>query len=204
MTISPDELLTTTRAVRKRLDFTRPVDQALVAECLEIALQAPSASNSQPWHFVVVTDGVRKEAIAGHYRASWGAYAARSSGAEGRTSRIADSAAYLAERFGEVPVHVVACVRGRPEELDATGRASLYGSALQACWSFQLAARARSLGTCFTTLHLAFEREVAAILEIPYDRYAQIGLITLGHTTGGGFRPAERRPLDRVVHWNSW
>ena len=202
--LSPDELLTTTRAVRRRLDFARPVERALIEECLEIALQAPSGSNSQPWHFVVVTDAERKEAIAGHYRTSFAAYATRSAGAPGRTTRIAESAAYLAERFGEVPVHVIACVRGRPDELDATGRASLYGSVLQACWSFQLAARARDLGTCFTTLHIAYEREVAAILGIPYDGYAQVGLITVGHTTGGGFRAAERRPLERIVHWDAW
>jgi nitroreductase len=202
--LSTDELLTTTRAVRKRLDFDRPVGEDVLRECLEIALQAPTASNSQPWHFVVVRDAARKEAIAAHYRTSFASYATRTAGQEGRSSAIAESAAYLAERFGEVPAFVIPVLRGRPEALDIAGQASLYGSILQGTWSFQLAARSRGLGTCFTTLHLPFERETAAILGIPFERYAQVGLVTVGYTLGTDFKPAARRDLDKVVHWDAW
>ena len=202
--LSTDELLTTTRAVRKRLDFDRPLGDDVLRECLELALQAPTASNSQPWHFVVVRDAERKEAIADHYRASFAAYSARTAGAEGRTDRIAESASYLAERFGEVPAFVIPVLRGRPETLDISGQASMYGSILQATWSFQLAARSRGLGTCFTTLHLPYEREVAEILGIPFERYAQVGLVTVGYTVGTDFKPAARRDLDKVVHWDAW
>jgi nitroreductase len=199
--LDPDTLLTTTRSVRRRLDFDRPLPRELIEECLEIALQAPSGSDSQPWHWVVVTDVAPKAAIAEHYRRSWDAY---SSGPRKANDRVASSAAYLAERFHEVPAMVIACVRGRVDEAGAAAQASRYGSVIQAGWSFQLAARARSLGTCWTTLHLAYEREVAEIVGIPYDRYQQVGLITAGYAIGDEFRPAPRRPLDEVVHWQQW
>jgi nitroreductase len=201
--LDPDTLLTTTRAVRKRLDFDRPVERELIEECLQIALQAPSGSNSQPWHWRVVTDPDLKSGIAEHYRRSWAAYAG-SGRSGGGNERIAASAAYLAERFHEVPAMVIICMRGRVDTEPAATQASRYGSVMQAGWSFQLAARVRSLGTCFTTLHLVYEREVADLLGIPYEQYQQAGLITVGHTIGDEFRPAERRPLERVLHWDRW
>ena len=83
--LTPDELLTTTRAVRRRLDFDRPVPREVLEECIAVALQAPSASNSQPWSFVVVTDPDRKAAIAAWYLKSYDAYAnARSDAAGGQ------------------------------------------------------------------------------------------------------------------------
>ena len=207
--LEPDQLLTTTRAVRKRLDFDRPVPRELVEECLEIAIQAPSGSNGQPWRWLVVTDPDLKAGIASYYRQSWTAYNREFAerGAEDAAARatpIVASASYLAERFHEVPVMIIACLRGRADGLDAVGQASRYGSVIQAGWSLQLAARARSLGTCWTTLHLAYEREVAELLGLPYDDYQQVGLITLGYSLGTDFKPAARRPLDRVVRWERW
>jgi nitroreductase len=201
--LDPDTLLTTTRSVRRRLDFDRPVERELIEECLQIALQAPSGSNSQPWHWVVVTDPALKEGIAEHYRRSWDAYAGSGRPAAAGDA-IANSAAYLAERYHEVPAMVIICMRGRVEHEPAAAQASRYGSVIQAGWSFQLAARARSLGTCWTTLHLVYEREVAELLAIPYDQYQQVALITVGHTIGDEFRPAPRRELERIVHWEGW
>ncbi len=202
--LDPDTLLTTTRAVRLRLDFDRPVEPDLIDECLQIALQAPTASNSQPWHFVVVTDPALREAIAVHYRRSFADYIRPAAADDAAGARLVKSATYLADRFAEVPVYVIPVLRGRPEQQGLTSQASQYGSILQATWSFQLAARARGLGTCFTTLHLAYEEEVAALLGIPHGRYAQVGLVTAGHTLGDSFRPAARRPLDAIVHRNGW
>jgi nitroreductase len=205
--LDPDQLLTTTRAVRRRLDFDRPLQRELIVECLEIALQAPSGGDGQPWHWVVVTEPALKAGIAEYYRRSWDVYAgnrAAKADASAPVDRIAASAAYLAERFHEVPAMVLVCMRGRAEDLEGGSQASRYGSVIQAGWSFQLAARARSLGTCWTTLHLQYEREVAALLGIPYERYQQVGLVTVGYTLGDEFKPAPRRPLDRVVHWERW
>jgi nitroreductase len=202
--LTPDELLTTTRSVRKRLDFDRPVDPALIDECLGIALQAPTASNRQSWHFVVVTDPALKQGIAEHYQRSFAAYIRPAAPDDAARGRMVDSSSYLAERFGEVPVHVIFCLRGRLEGQPHDTQASLFGSVVQAAWSFQLAARARGLGTCYTTLHLAYEREVAGLLGIPYDRYCQVALVTVGHTIGDDFKPAARRALADVVHRERW
>ena len=205
--LTPDELLTTTRAVRKRLDFDRPVPRELLEECIAVALQAPSASNSQPWSFVVVTDAERKAAIAEWYVKSYDAYAdARlAAGAlDPQTERMASSARYLADRFHEVPAMVIPCVQGRLEERSADGQAAGWGSIVQAGWSFCLAARARGLGTCWTTLHLTYEREVAEILGIPYDRVTQSCLLTTGFFTGETFKPAPRGDISALVHWDRW
>ncbi|MGA0122213.1 MAG: nitroreductase family protein [Gaiellales bacterium] len=205
--LTSDELLSTTRAVRRRLDLERPVPRALLEECIALALQAPSASNGQPWTFVVVDDQATKDAIAAWYLKSYDAYAAARE-ATGDLSpamrRMADSARYLADRFGQVPAMVIPCVQGRLERRPADGQAAGWGSIVQAGWSFCLAARARGLGTCWTTLHLTYEREVAEILGIPHDEVTQSCLLTVGYATGGDFKPAPRGPVDDVIRWDRW
>jgi nitroreductase len=206
-----DELLTTTRSVRKRLDLTRPVPLALVRECLEVALQAPSGSNRQGWHFVVVTDADQRAAIGEYYRRSFASYAAsgQSAGAlyaddparATQQQRVGDSAAYLAERMGQVPVLVLPCLEA--EELPAVNQAGLWGSVLPAAWSYMLAARARGLGSAWTSLHLRYEREVAEVLGIP-SGVRQAALLPTAYYTGETFRPATRLPLDDVLHVDGW
>jgi nitroreductase len=202
--LTPDELLTTTRAVRKRLDFDRPLDPALLDECLEIALQSPTASNRQSWQFVVVTDPELKRPIGDYYRRSYADYIRPAPADDTQRAKMVSSSSYLAERFHEVPAHVIFCLRGRVETASHDTQASMYGSIVQAAWSFQLAARARGLGTCYTTLHLPYEREIAELLGIPFDDYAQIALVTVGHTIGDDFKPAPRKALDEVVHRERW
>src|SRR3954468_6823006 len=198
--LSPDELLTTTRAVRKRLDLTRPVPLDLVRECLEIALQAPSGSNRQGWHWVVVTDADKRRAIGDVYRRVTAGYL-RSSGDAGLLyeddaergpvqRRIGDSVAYLGEHMGDVPVLVIPCITAR--RLEAGNQAGLWGSLLPAAWSYMLAARARGLGTAWTTLHLAHEQEVADLLGLPAD-VRQGVLIPTAYYTGDTFKPASRQ-----------
>ena len=207
--LTPDQLLSTTRAVRKRLDFERPVPRALIEECIALALQAPTASNSQPWSFVVVTDPAQKAALAAWYLKSFDAYAGeRSEPAEGELptamERMASSARYLADRMHEVPAMVIPCVEGRIDQRSSEGQAAGWGSIVQAGWSFCLAARARSMGTCWTTLHLTYEREVAEILGIPFAEVTQTSLITLGYTLGTDFKAAARGDLSEVVRWDHW
>jgi nitroreductase len=86
--LSPDELLTTTRSVRKRLDFSRPVEPELIKECLELAVQAPTGGNSQGWHFVVVTDVQQREALGAIYRKGWATRCARVSHLHGNRQEL--------------------------------------------------------------------------------------------------------------------
>ena len=203
--LTPDEMLATTRAVRRRLDLERPVARELIEECLRLAVQAPSSTNLQTWHFVVVTDPALRAGLADIYRRAWMAYSDTppEQPVPGETPGQASSR-YLAEHLHEVPVHVVPCVEGRPEGQAAPELAALYGSIMQAAWSFQLAARARGLGSVFTTYHLDLERDAAELLGIPHERVTQAGLIPLAHTLGGEFRPARRRPMAEIEHWNKW
>ena len=206
-------VLTTTRSVRKRLDLQRPVPRELLLECLEVAVQAPTGSNSQGWQFVIVTDPDKKRVIGDLYRESWTAYAAnrgpryeRDDPRRAQLPRVATSAQYLADHMHEVPALVIPCIEGRVDRPGVSNLeiAGLYGSILPAAWSFLLAARDRGLVGAWTTLHLKYEREVADLLGIPYERYTQAALLTIGFSTGGEFKPAERIPLDSIVRWERW
>lgn len=203
--LSSDELLSTTRAVRRRLDLDRPVDRGLIEACLELAVQAPSSVNSQTWHFVVVTDPRLRAGLADLYRAAWSAYAGvpPDQPALNETAGQASSR-HLAANLDRVPVHLIPCIEGRPEGMSTADLAAHYGSIVQAGWSFQLAARARGLGSAWTTYHLDHEREAAELLGIPYERVTQVALVPVAHTVGSSFRPARRRPLADVVHWDGW
>jgi nitroreductase len=204
--LTPDELLSTTRSVKRRLDLTRPVPRELIEDCLRLAVQAPTSTNSQTWHFVVVTDADARAAIADFYRTTWSKYADGRSPDEAPSDESPTAAAsrHLAAHLHEVPVHVIPCISGRPEGLGAPDLAALYGSVIQAGWSFQLAARARGLGSVWTTYHLDYEREVAELLGIPFDAVTQVALIPVAYTIGTSFRPAQRLPLESVVHWERW
>lgn len=216
--LGPDELLTTTRSVRKRLDLDRPVPLELVREALEVALQAPTGGNSQGWHWMVVTDPELRAGIGEHYRRSFEAYRtsarypgraatgdpAAAGGAERQAvqARVAGSADHLAEVMGRVPVHVIACITAG-EELPEGNQAGLWGSLLPAAWSYQIAARARGLGSAWTTLHLRYEKEIAELLGIP-PNIRQGVLLPTAYYTGETFRPAAREPLDSVLHLDRW
>jgi nitroreductase len=199
-----DELLTTTRSVRRRLDLTRPVEPRLILECIDIAQQAPTGSNSQRWHFVVVTDPRKRAKLAELYREVGAGYLAqaRAAAADPQTIRVYDSAMYLADVLARVPVHVIPCLRGEPP---ATGRAAAgyYANIMPAVWSFMLAARSRGLGTVWTTMTLARADEVAALLDMPKD-VTQIALIPVGYYTGERFSPAARPAPETITSWNSW
>lgn len=211
---TPDELLTTTRTVRRRLDLDRPVPDAVIRECLEIAVQAPTASNRQDWRFLVITDPELRTEVAGLYRRSFAQYRSGDShaGAIGgedparhaTQQRVVSSADHLAEHMHEVPVLLLPCIRRRVDGGGTMAQASLYGSVIPATWSFMLAARARGLGTAWTTLHLRYEREVAQLLAIPFEEVTQVALVPVAYTAGTEFAPAPRAPLDEVVGWNGW
>ena len=213
--LTPEELLTTTRSVRKRLDLEKPVELDVIRECLQLAVQAPSGSNAQGWHFIVITDAEKKRAIGDLYRKGWRRYTRPTGGRQedeaepghSTRERVYDSAAYLAEHMHEAPVLVIPCIEGRvarSADSSTVWQASLYGSILPASWSFMLAARLRGLGTCWTTLHLMYEEQAAEVLGIPYETVTQCALIPVAYTKGHKFLPAKRKPLDQVLHLESW
>jgi len=207
-----DHLLTTTRSVRKRLDFAKPVDLAVVGRCLEIAFQAPTGSNAQGWSFVVVTDAAKRRGLADLYRKAFELYANNPDMRPAfgdddlrmqQLPRVVDSAMHLAEHMHEAPVLVIPCIEGRIENAGTLAQASVYGSILPAAWSFMLALRTRGLATAWTTLHIMFEQDAAKILGIP-EHVTQTALFPVAHHTGTDFKPAKRIPSAQLVHWNSW
>ena len=207
-----DHLLTTTRSVRRRLDFDRPVPTALVQECLEVALQAPTGGNLQVWRFVVVTEPDTRRAIADIYRKAWDIYKEASATTyafrEGdpraaAMPRVQASSQHLADHLEQAPVLLVPCVMGRVDGAPHFRVVTTMACVLPAVWSFMLAARARGLGTCMTTLTLMHEHEVATILGIP-EGVSQVGLVPVAFYTGDTFRAVDRLPMERVVSWESW
>ncbi|NNL66913.1 MAG: nitroreductase family protein [Myxococcales bacterium] len=219
LNLSADEVLSTTRAVRKRLDFDKPVPLEVIHECLEYAIQAPTGSNAQGWQFVIVTDAEKRAKIGELYRERFAAYrkmpVSAHAIAEGRSDadraqqdRVIDSAEYLAENLAKAPVFLIPCITGRldagPGPMPNIMGASLYGSIIPAAWSFMLAARERGLGTAWTTIHLMDEKIVADLLGIPFDEVTQIALIPVAYTKGTDFKPARRLPLEQLVHVDRW
>ncbi|MGC0364359.1 nitroreductase [Rhodococcus sp. 27YEA15] len=211
--LSPDQLLTTTRTVRKRLDLERPVPLDLVRECIDIALQAPSGSNRQGWQWMVVTDPALRAQIGDIYRdvteryltskASAGALFADDPQRAHVQQRVSSSSAHLARHMGQVPVLVIPCIATDDAVLPAGNQAGLWGSLLPAAWNYALAARARGLGTAWTTLHLQREAEVAEILGIPVGVH-QGALLPTAYYTGDTFSRAPRQPLADVIHVDGW
>jgi nitroreductase len=210
LNLSADEVLTTTRAVRKRLDLERPVEREVLLECLQLALQAPTGSNSQGWQWVFVEDAAKKKAIADFYGATFDKYVGMNpveygddDPRTGQREGVRSSATYLRDHFHEVPVMLIPLLEGRPGRSGGT-QAGFWGSILPAVWSFLLALRSRGLGSAWTTLHLSHEAEVAELLGIPPDRYSQAGLFPIAYTKGTEFQPAKRLPVDGVVHFDTW
>lgn len=213
LNLSADEVLTTTRSVRKRLDLDKAVPREVLMECLEIALQAPTGSNAQGWQWMFVTDPVKKQAIADIYRANAEPYLDRMRPDYGegdvrgeRMEFVSDSARYLMEHMQDVPVMLIPCLEGRPEKAPLGISASFWASLFPAAWSYCLALRNRGLGSCWTTLHLLEdgERQTAEVLGIPYDDYSQGGLFPIAYTKGTDFKPAKRLPAEQVAHFDSW
>ncbi len=212
LNLTPDEVLATTRAVRKRLDLSRPVPRAIVAECIGLALQAPNGSNMNTWRFVAVDDRatvarmarIYDDALADYVRSLGAATGSNYAGAHvPGFEAIGESVQYLRDHMAEVPVLVVPVFAGRPEGAGVFQQASMWGSIVQAGWSFMLALRARGLGSCWTTGHLHREREMAGLLGIP-EHYTQAGLFPVAWTLGTDFRPAWRRPVAEVLAWNGF
>ena len=209
--LSPDELLSTTRCVRRRLDLERPVEREVLEECLRLAQQAPTAGYAEDWHFVVVTDPDKRLALAELWRQGGRRYMGDADPATLLSAdlpperrRLVESVVHLYEHLHEVPVHVIPCIEGRTDGKSLLSQAGRWTTIAPAAWSFMLAARSRGLGTCMTSFHLFHEEEAAKILGIPYADVMQTALLPVAYTIGTDFKPARRKPLDTLAHWDSW
>jgi len=200
-----DHVLSTTRSVRKRLDLERPVPREVVLECLRLAIYAPTGGNTQGWRWIVVDDTEQRAQLAALYKRRAEPYLGGWRDLmPDKPNAVLDSSDYLAAHMHEVPVLVVPCLLGRlPDAPSTEETAGFFGSILPAVWSFQLALRSRGLGSCFTTLHLAYEREAGELLGIP-DTVTQAALIPVAYTKGDEFKPAARRPVEEITYWNRW
>jgi nitroreductase len=215
LNLSVDEVLTTTRTVRKRLDLTRPVPRALVEDCVDLALQAPNGSNNQAFEFVIVEDKAMRAKVADIYRAGMqhfvdmiaadpSIYSINDVGRSRRREEMSESTAHLNDHMHEVPLLVIPTLMGRMDGQNIFYQASLWGSVWPVTWNFMLAARSRGLGTALTTVHLWKEREMADLLGIPFEQYTQVGLIPVAYTLGTDFKRGQRVPAAEVMHWDRW
>jgi nitroreductase len=215
LNLSADEVLRTTRAVRKRMDFDRPIDLGTIQDCLELALQAPTGSNGQQWEWVVVTDPEKIAAIAALYQEGFAAYLEMDGSVRSiykgddpdriaQQGRVTDSAQYLADNMHRCPALLLPVLPMKLDGMPNFVSASLYAGIMPAAWSFCLAARERGIGTSWTSIHLMFEEQVADILGIPFAEASQIALIAMAYTLGTDFKPAAREPLARSLHVNRW
>ncbi len=204
-----DALLSTTRSVRKRLDLDKPVSRDIITRCIELSTQAPTGSNQQNWRWMVVSDADKRKELADIYNTGAAEYLGVGDDVltveDAQTNRVLDSARYLMTILHRVPVHVIPCIKvdATPETSSVNYWASVMGSIMPSVWSFNLALRARGLGTVLTTLHLGRASEAADLLGIP-DNVMQVGLLPVAYTVGTDFKPAKRRPVEHITHWDSW
>lgn len=194
---SVDQVLTTTRSVRRRIDFQRPVEASVIEECIEIATQAPTGANQESWRFLVLTESERKQQVAELYRSALATYV------DARGFEVRPAQRALADRMHEMPVLVIVCNEGRPLSDSVAMQVAFYGSVLPAAWSLMLALRSRGLGSTWTTLHLLHAERAAAALGIP-DGVTQTVLLPVGYTLDAVLRPAKRRTPAEVTYWNRW
>lgn len=208
--LSVDEVLTTTRAVRKRLDVTRPVSRELLEECLEVALQAPNGSNRNTWRWIIVDDPAMIAKLADEYKAAMGLLNDGSMptpnpiGTSERDQRVLDSAYALVEKLDKMPAVLIPLMPGRPDGTDTVTQASMWGSIVQAVWSFMLALRERGLGSIWATVTSRREKEIAELLGIPFDEYTQVGFFPIAYTEGTEFKKAWRKPVSEVLTYNGF
>lgn len=209
--LSVDEVLTTTRAVRKRLDVTKPVSRDLIEECLEIALQAPNGSNRNTWRWIVVDDPHVIARLADEYKAAMGLLHSGEmptpnplgNGIPGE-DKILDSAFALVEKLDRLPAILIPLMPGRPDGTDVVTQASMWGSIVQAVWSFMLALRERGLGSAWLTVTSRREKQIAELLGVPYEQYTQVGFFPIAYTQGTDFRKAWRKPVSEVLTYNAF
>ena len=201
-----DDILATTRSVRRRIDFDRPVPPEVLLECIDIAVQAPTGVGPETWRFVVITDDDKKRSIAELYRQAFDDYM-RTRFEELKNSgdapdELSPNYRYLADNLQNFPALILVCREGRPPQ-EHTRQVAFYGSILPAAWSLMLALRTRGLGATWTTLLSSYEKQAAEILEMPSYITSTV-LLPIGYMNGAKLKRATRTAARRVTYWDKW
>jgi len=210
LNLTVDEVLSTTRAVRRRLDVTRPVPRAVLEECLELALQAPNGANRNEWRWIIVDDPELVAKLAAEYKAAIDVYQEGEAAGAALTDdvpggdQIVASAHALADKLHQMPAILIPLMPGRPEGKNLPEQSPMWGSILQAVWSFLLALRERGLGSTWTTVASRRETQIAQLLGIPRDRFTQVGMFPIAYTIGTDFKKVYRKPVSEVLTYNSF
>jgi nitroreductase len=192
--LSPQDLLTTTHGPVSGLDFESLVPRAVIAECVETALQAPAGSDGTTVQFLIVSDPGRRWAFAEIYR--------QAHEAEKDRGAVTPAAEYLAQNVHRAAALVFACGVRRPG-IDPVDPTVVLGNVLPALWSFMLAARLRGLGTSWTTTALD-DKRFHELLNIPADSVTVGAMTPVAYAGGAAFAPAPRPTAQEVIHWNTW
>ena len=201
-----DRLLTTTKQVRQRLDLTKPVPHGVLLECIDLASHAPMGGNLERNRWMIIDDPALKARIATRFAEVGRPYLAANAElrVDDRSQRVIDSATFLVDHLAKVPALVLSLRLDRAPLDGSQGDAAAYdGSVLPGVWSFQLAARARGIGSAWTTFHLEHEAEIAELLGVP-STVTQVCLLAVGYYTGTTFTPAPRRPAREITFLNTW
>jgi nitroreductase len=193
-----DHALSTTRSVRRRIDWARRIEPEVLEAAIDVAVQAPTGANAEAWRFLVLTDPEPKHAVAELYRRALGRF--RETRSEAAQKPAVND---LAERLHEIPALSIVCSEGVPDAASRALQVAFYASVLPAAWSLMVALRARGLGATWTTLHLLHEAEAAAALGIP-DGVTQTVLLPVGYMRDAVLKPALRKGARDVTYWNRW
>jgi nitroreductase len=198
------EAMQTQRAIRRLKPD--PVDDEVILRCLELACKAPTGSNAQNWHWIVVRDPEVKAKLARSYRQAWRIYGGLGrmrAGGDEKMRKVIDAVQWQVDHFEEIPVLVVACLRGiapRVVAMSPIGASSHYGSIYPAIQNFLLACRAEGLGAALTTLPLWSMTMARTALGLPFD-VQPCAVIPVGWPKGK-YGPTTRKPVEKVVHYD--
>ena len=198
------EAMETQRAIRRlRPD---PVDDEVLLRCIELALKAPTGSNAQNWEFIIVRDPEAKGKLARQNRRAWSLYGGIGRWLyrrDERMLRVMDAVTWQADHYEEIPVLVVACLRGkRYMRFTVMGQSSFYGSVYPAIQNFLLACRAEGLGAALTTLPLWSVAVARRALGLPFN-VLPVAIIPVGWPRGR-YGPNTRKPVESVVHYDRY
>ncbi len=193
-----DEVLSTARSVRRRIDFDKVIDRSVLLDCINVAVQAPTGLSGENWRFVVVDESNRKAQVAKIYQDVLMTLL------DERKVPLKPTHKALVERLHEIPAMIFVCVEGAPPTENLAAQVAYFGSILPAAWSLMLALRARDIGTTWTTLLSGRQQEIADILSMPTNNAIQTVMLPVGYTLGAVMRRADRLSAEQVTFWNSW
>tara|TARA_B110000196_G_C20898373_1_gene544722 strand:+ start:39 stop:677 length:639 start_codon:yes stop_codon:yes gene_type:complete len=191
-----DHYLSTVRSVRRRINFDKQIDDSVILECINIAVQAPTGRGDEGWRFLVVKNRGLKERVAFIYEEVLLSFIAE----VGTPMKKSHQA--LIDRLSDFPSLIFVCKEGVPETSFAS-QAAYFGSVLPAAWSLMVALRSRGIGSTWTTLLSSRHEEVAEVLGMPSSA-RQVVMLPVGYTLGAVLKKADRKDAATVSFLDSW